>query len=142
MSPELSRNSLYRVDDRYDYYTDNLGRVDKVEGRLELGQKDRNTYQQVCAGGDCRGPTDQGGHLIASIFNGPGEGLNLVPMERLVNQSRYKTLENTWKQALLDGKAVDVKIEPVYSGNSKRPDGFKVEYQIDGNITDGFIDNY
>ncbi len=80
--------------------------------------------------------------MIASIFNGPGEGLNLVPMERLVNQSRYKTLENTWKQALLDGKAVDVKIEPVYSGNSKRPDGFKVEYQIDGNITDGFIDNY
>jgi hypothetical protein len=33
---------------------------------------ERNGYQQSVAGGKDRLPDDQGGHLIASIFNGPG----------------------------------------------------------------------
>ena len=34
-----------------------------------------------------------------------------------------------WK----NGKKVEVKIEPVYSGDSKRPDKFRIEYKIENN---------
>ncbi|HGX8801968.1 TPA: DNA/RNA non-specific endonuclease, partial [Escherichia coli] len=45
---------------------------------LVASKSDRNTYQQ-CKAGKCGSSGDEGGHLIASIFNGPGEKLNLVP---------------------------------------------------------------
>ncbi|CFR15934.1 Uncharacterised protein [Yersinia frederiksenii] len=41
-------------------------------------------------------------------------------------------MENKWADALKDGRQVNVKIEPVYKGNSKRPDSFNVTYSIDG----------
>lgn len=41
-------------------------------------------------------------------------------------------MENTWASALKEGKQVSVKIEPVYSGKSIRPDSFNVEYSIGG----------
>ena len=39
-------------------------------------------------------------------------------------------MENTWAKALDRGKIVEVKIEPIYSGNSMRPISFDVEYKI------------
>ncbi len=41
-------------------------------------------------------------------------------------------MENTWEKALKDGKQVDVKIEPIYSGNNIRPDRLNVQYSING----------
>ena len=41
-------------------------------------------------------------------------------------------MENTWAKALDRGKIVEVKIEPIYSGNSMRPISFDVEYKIEG----------
>ncbi|AVK02855.1 DNA/RNA non-specific endonuclease family protein [Pseudomonas aeruginosa] len=41
-------------------------------------------------------------------------------------------MENTWSSALKQGQMVSVKIEPVYSGSSVRPDRFTVRYSIDG----------
>ncbi|HCF0113450.1 TPA: DNA/RNA non-specific endonuclease, partial [Pseudomonas aeruginosa] len=75
---------------------------------------------------------DEGGHLIASIFNGPGEKLNLLPMNGNLNKGAWKSMENTWSSALKQGQMVSVKIEPVYSGSSVRPDRFTVRYSIDG----------
>ncbi|MCV4344077.1 DNA/RNA non-specific endonuclease [Pseudomonas capsici] len=40
--------------------------------------------------------------------------------------------ENTWVDVLKDGKFVSVKVEPVYSGSSIRPDRFNVKYLIGG----------
>ena len=70
--------------------------------------------------------------MIASIFNGPGERLNLLPMNGNLNKGTWKSMENTWTSALKEGKQVSVKIEPVYSGKSVRPDSFNVEYSIGG----------
>jgi filamentous hemagglutinin len=96
-----------------------------------LTKNDRNTYQQ-CVAGKCGIDGDEGGHLIASIFEGPGEKLNLLPMNGNLNKGAWKTMENEWSSALKEGKSVSVKIEPVYSGGNVRPDRFLVQYSIDG----------
>lgn len=124
-------NTVYKVDGNKTFQTDALGRTSSAEGILVASKSDRNTYQQ-CKAGKCGSSGDEGGHLIASIFNGPGEKLNLVPMDGNLNKGVWKQMENTWANALKDGKQVNVKIEPVYTGENKRPDSFSVTYSIDG----------
>lgn len=41
-------------------------------------------------------------------------------------------MENSWANALADGKTVDVDIAPHYTGDSMRPSSFNVNYAIDG----------
>lgn len=122
-------NTIYKVDDNKIFKTDSQGRTASVESTLSWSKSDRNTYQQ-CKAGKCGIEGDEGGHLISSIFNGPGEKLNLVPMDGNLNKGTWKQMENTWASALKDGKQVNVKIEPSYSSSSKRPDSFTVTYQI------------
>jgi len=122
-------NTVYEVDNGSIYYTDNQGRVTKVEASLDLMTADRNTYQQ-CKTGKCGDPGDEGGHLIASIFNGLGEALNLVPMDANLNRGVWRDMEREWAAALKNDKQVSVTIEPVYSGIEKRPSGINVQYQI------------
>lgn len=98
---------------------------------MSLTKNDRNTYQQ-CKAGKCGNTGDEGGHLIASIFNGPGEKINLVPMDGNLNKGVWKQMENDWAKALKDGKEINVKIEPIYKGNSLSPESFNVTYSIDG----------
>ena len=47
---------------------------------------------------DCQ--VTKGGHLIAKIFGGSGELDNLVTMDKIVNRSDYRIMENQWKNAL------------------------------------------
>ncbi|QUY47603.1 DNA/RNA non-specific endonuclease [Serratia plymuthica] len=123
-------NKTYKLDGNKSFKTDALGRTESIESSLSLSKNDRNTYQQ-CKAGKCGNAGDEGGHLIASIFNGPGEKLNLVPMDGNLNNGVWKQMENTWANALKDGKKVDVNIQPIYSGDSTRPDRFIVKYSID-----------
>ena len=109
-------NTVYKVDGDKTFHTDAQGRTSLAASTLSPTKNDRNGYQQ-CKAGKCGNTGDEGGHLIASIFNGPGEKLNLVPMDGNLNKGAWKSMENTWAKALKDGKPVDVKIEPVYSGN-------------------------
>ena len=98
-----------------------------VEGQLTLAKAERNGYQQAVAGRADRLPDDQGGHLIASIFNGPGEAVNLKAMNGSFNMTEFRNLERTLEDALKAGKTVDVKIDVIHSGDSLRPDGFRFE---------------
>ncbi|WP_198517303.1 DNA/RNA non-specific endonuclease [Vibrio sp. HA2012] len=127
-------NTNYQFENGYSYKTDSNGRVDSVEADLQLYPWDRNTYQQKVSGRECRNPDDCGGHLIASMFGGPGEGINLVPMNGKLNGSggEWYKFETQWRNILGKGGSVKVKIEPKYSGNSKRPDSFKVSYSTNG----------
>ena len=123
-------NTRYIVDGNKIYDTDHLGRVVRVEATLKLDTLDRNTYQQLKAGKQgIEG--DEGGHLIASILNGSGEKINLLPMNSNLNRSLWKKLENGWAKSLQEGKTVKVKIEPVYQGTDIRPIKFKISYSID-----------
>ncbi|HDS9358533.1 TPA: hemagglutinin repeat-containing protein [Enterobacter chengduensis] len=124
-------NKTYNLDGDKVYKTDHLARPQQVEATLSANVKDRNGYQQ-CKAGKCGNPGDEGGHLIASIFNGPGEKLNLVPMDGNLNKGAWKQMENTWAKAVSEGKEVKVNIQPTYVGDSVRPDKFYIEYTIDG----------
>ncbi|MCZ0170647.1 contact-dependent inhibition toxin CdiA [Escherichia coli] len=124
-------NKVYHVDGDKIYKTDAQARPSQVEATLSPNVKDRNGYQQ-CKAGKCGLDGDEGGHLIASIFNGPGEKLNLVPMDGNLNKGAWKQMENTWAKALGEGKEVKVNIQPSYIGDSVRPAKFKVVYSIDG----------
>ncbi|ANB61629.1 DNA/RNA non-specific endonuclease [Anoxybacteroides amylolyticum] len=138
----LKPNIEYATKEGYRYTTDDRGRISSVEAKLELGKADRNSYAQKVVGREDRLPNDEGGHLIASIFKGSGDIDNLVPMNATLNRSEYKSLENTWKKALEEGKTVEVKIEPIYKGDSSRPAKFEVEYRIDGKKYEVTLTNY
>ncbi|HHP0320379.1 TPA: DNA/RNA non-specific endonuclease [Acinetobacter baumannii] len=77
---------------------------------------------------------DNDGHLITSMFNGPGEGINIVPMDAKFNGSggAWYELEKSWKNALESNQSVKVNITPVYSGTSKRPSSFVIEQNVGG----------
>lgn len=68
--------------------------------------------------------------MLASIFDGPGEKLNLVPMDANLNKGAWKKMENSWAKALEDGKPVKVKINPIYTGDSNRPSSFEIKCTI------------
>ena len=125
----------YETDKGYLYETDANRRTIRVEGELRLKQNDRSGYQQACAGGNCRLSSDHGGHLIASQFEGPGEAINIVAMDRTLNGSsgEWYKMEQEWANALKEGKKVEVKIEVFYKNSKdKRPSEFKISYTIDG----------
>ncbi|WP_281278088.1 DNA/RNA non-specific endonuclease [Peribacillus cavernae] len=118
----------------YTYTTDSVGRISTVEGKLELGKAKRNIHAQKVAGREDRLITDDGGHLIASIFKGSGGLDNLVPMDSNLNRGAFKTLENAWSKALKQGQEVYVKVRPVFRGDSQRPIRFMIDSTIDGEV--------
>lgn len=129
----LKPNSKYKVGDKI-YETDELGRVNRVSGKLELGKIGRNGYQQgksVTLKDGTKG-VDEGGHLIGHQFKGAGEQINYVPMKETLNQGAWKKMESDWAKALKEGKNVEVDMKPIYQGTSQRPVGFKVTETIDG----------
>ncbi|WP_244490617.1 DNA/RNA non-specific endonuclease, partial [Heyndrickxia coagulans] len=138
----LKSNVQYTTSQGYKYITDELGRIIDVEAKLELGNAKRNTYAQRIVGGDDRLANDDGGHLIASIFDGSGEIDNLVAMNARINRSEYKIIEGRWKKALLEGKSVKVNIKPLYKGESLRPVEFKISYTIDDKLYSDRLTNY
>lgn len=130
LNKPLKANADYLVNG-YMYKTDKLGRVASVEGKIDLTVAARNGYQQAKVG-KAGNTGDQGGHLIASIFNGAGEKLNMVPMNGNFNMGAWKVMENKLAAAASAGKKVEVKIEVQYGAAGGRPDGFLVRYAIDG----------
>ena len=47
---------------------------------------------------------DQGGHLIARIFNGPDEQINYILQNAKLDNGEWRAIENEWKKELRDGK--------------------------------------
>lgn len=76
--------------------------------------------------------TDQGGHIVASRFFGPGEQINMYPMVDKLNLGAWKQMENSWADAMVAGKDVKIEVNAIFEGTSKRPSKFEVEYYIDG----------
>jgi DNA/RNA non-specific endonuclease len=70
--------------------------------------------------------------LIASIFNGAGEKLDMVPMNGNFNMGAWKAMENKIAAAASAGKKVEVKIDVIYNSSGGRPAGFSATYSIDG----------
>ncbi len=81
-------------------------------------------------------PDDDGGHLIGAQFQGLKDIDNLVPQNSQINRSggEWFNMETEWANALKETppKRVTVKIDPVYLGDSMRPDIFRITYEIEG----------
>lgn len=137
----LKSNHTY-VSKHATFKTDGNGRVNKVE--IAQLQKDpnfdydvfRNGHQQtksIAVKGGTSG-TDQGGHLLAAQFGGPGEQINLVPMKATINQNpgTWFTMENEWASVLNNGGTVtNIEININYGSNG-RPLSFSVEATVNG----------
>ena len=144
LNGKLEPNTDYKVGNKI-YKTDELGRVKRVTGELKLNKHDRNYYQQGKAGkadGIKDGKVhDDGGHLISSRHDGAGEQINYVPMNSNLNRGEWKKMENKWNNALKEGKKVEIDIQPIYKGNSNRPEVFSVKYWVDGKKKTAFFEN-
>lgn len=118
----------------FTFQTDNIGRVTSVEGRLETYQSDKNRKMPSmdAVGKGEQKESDIRFHLIAHRFDGPDGIENLVAGDSKLNQGDYAKLENSLAEAVREGADVRMKVEPVYSGDSNRPDEFRVSYSIDG----------
>ncbi|WP_338635026.1 DNA/RNA non-specific endonuclease [Spirobacillus cienkowskii] len=136
-SKELSYpkpNRVYMVNGQVHYQTDELGRVfdKKSELTYENWQKrGRNGHQQRNAG-KLGEKDDHGSHLLAHMLGGPGEKINLVPMNKELNGREWLKMEMELNNALKDNKKINFHVKIEYEGNSKRPKRFEVEYKIDG----------
>ena len=127
----LKPNVEYATKEGYTYRTNGEGHISKVCAVLEKGKGKRNKYAQSNVGkGNGRLKSDDGGHLIATIFKGSGNIDNLVPMDSVLNRGDWKSMEKSWSAALSEGRKVEVNIEAVYNGKSARPISFEVEYRI------------
>lgn len=148
-TPELSNGGQYTKSGRmkvlkknihyesngYHYSTDNLGRITTAKGQLQKAKAKRNPYTQRVAGREDRLPTDDGGHLFASRFNGSGDLDNIIAQARNINRSggEWYNLETEWANALNNNQSVYVKTRINYTNTSLRPSSFDVKYIIDGN---------
>jgi DNA/RNA non-specific endonuclease len=137
---KLEANADYHVNG-YKFSTDAKGRVDSISGELTLAKAERNGYQQGVAGRKDRLPDDQGGHLIASIFNGPGEAINLKAMNGSFNMKEYRDFERLLETEIKAGKKVEIKIDVKHLDGNERPDKFIIEYKIDGIVNDMIFRN-
>ncbi|RXK18392.1 DNA/RNA non-specific endonuclease [Macrococcus sp. DPC7161] len=142
----LKPNVEYVTPEGHLYRTDDLGRIKYVEvDNLFLKKGKRKPYMQRVAGRIFRRKDDDGGHLIGDQFAGSGDIDNLVPMNSQINRrgGQWYNMEMTWADALKEvpPKQVRVKIEPIYSGESLRPDKFKVKFTVDNKYFEKTIIN-
>ncbi len=114
----------------YNYKVNESGQITYAGGDLRKEPGERNSYAQRTAGGEYRHENDDGGHLIGARFGGSGGRDNIVAEERTVNRGSYKSLENWWAEELDKGKNVHVDVEPVYHGESIRPDVITAKTEI------------
>lgn len=149
-NPELEKlqpNTIYDVtvvhDGQpvvYSYETDHLSRVVRVQGSLALSiaktpkdrdKNHRNPRTQRKYGGPVK--EYDGGHLIATLFQGPAEKVNLVP--QLAEQNRHgdwRAMERNWAHKLSQNKSIDVEIQISYNDDSQTPSMIKTLSKIDG----------
>lgn len=140
---ELLSNIEY-ISNGNTYKTDDKGRITECDAHLNkiTQEGERNQKDQLDVGGEERQEDDDGGHIIARILGGAGGIENIVPMRKTINRGDYKKMENEIKEAIEDGKPVDVKVNVEYSDdNSKRPSKIEVKYTIDDKKTVEEFDN-
>ena len=131
---DLVPNNQYEING-YKYETDENGRIISAEGDLHLKDRDgrlpiKDSIEDVGKGD--QKATDDRGHLIGDQFDGSNGLENLVPQDSNINRNDFKNFENELAKEVKDGNTVNLKVEPVYDGDSHRPSDIVVTYSIDG----------
>lgn len=130
---ELVPNNEYKLNG-YTYKTDELGRISKVEGTIQLPQEtvSRANLPEIK---DAR-EGDHKGHIIAHDLGGADTEGNLVPMDARLNQSDYRKFEIEVKKTIEEGNNVNGTFELEYENGSSRPSSIIVTLDINGEITE------
>lgn len=131
---DLAPNTEYEING-YKYKTDDKGRIISAEGTLHMKDREgrlpiRDSIEDIGKGDQKEG--DDRGHLIGDQFDGSNGLENMVPQDANINRNDFKNFENELAKEVKDGKDVKVKIEPIYDGDSRRPEAIVVTYSIDG----------
>lgn len=142
---KLLSNVTYKIGNAI-YKTDSLGRIVEVSfDNLQLKDPQRkrrlitNTINEIGKGFEKA--DDQRGHIIADRFDGDNTLANMVPMSPNANQIEYAAIEDTWAEAITNGKNVSGTITFNYSGDSFRPESFNVLYDIGKGTVEKLISN-
>lgn len=131
---DLIPNVSYELNG-YRHYTDEIGRCGAVEGQLHLKSHEgrlpiRDSIEDIGKGFQREG--DDRGHLIGDQFGGSNGLENMVPQNAEINRNDFMHFENDLAKQVKEGSSVYVKVEPIYEGDSFRPDNIVVEYNING----------
>lgn len=131
---DLAPNTEYEINS-YKYQTDDKGRIVSAEGTLRMKDRDgrlpiKDSIEDIGKGDQKEG--DDRGHLIGDQFDGSNGLENMVPQDANINRNDFKNFENELAKEVKDGKDVKVKVEPIYEGDSRRPDAIVVTYSING----------
>lgn len=130
----LEPNIQYEING-YSYTTDEQGRIVSAEGNLHIKQHEgrlaiKDSIEDIGKGNQQEG--DDRGHLIADQFDGSNGLENMIPQDSNVNRNDFKNFENELAKEVKEGKEVHISVEPVYEGDSRRPEAIVVTYSIDG----------
>lgn len=131
---ELAPNSEYEING-YKYTTDDKGRIISAEGKLHMKDREGRLTIKDSIGDIGKGDEKDGddrGHLIGDQFDGSNGLENMVPQDANINRNDFKNFENELAKEVKDGKEVEVKVEPIYDGDSRRPVAIVVTYSING----------
>ena len=131
---DLVPNSEYEING-YKYTTDDQGRIVSAEGTLHMKDREgrlpiKDSIEDIGKGDQKEG--DDRGHLIGDQFDGSNGLENMVPQDANINRNDFKNFEISLADEVKSGKEVTVKIEPIYEGDSRRPEAIVVTYSIDG----------
>ena len=113
------------------------------------GDMNRNAWQQLLAGRKVGGSAYDGGHLIASLFGGPGESANLLAQHMFQNRGHgnpnsdanalafYQLERNLFTQAqerVISGQPTDLhmEVEAVPGPKPGLPSSLAVDYRFTG----------
>lgn len=121
----------------YNFTVDTNTDTTIATGELQNEMASRNSKMQVQAGGESRLETDQGGHLVAAVHNGPAIRENLFAQDSHLNQSQFKVVENA-ERSLIANKDSPASIyteRTAYmshpkQNNGARPDAFMINDTI------------
>ncbi|MEU4384964.1 DNA/RNA non-specific endonuclease [Promicromonospora sp. NPDC023805] len=135
----------YVVNDHV-FVTDHAGRtIEAYTDDLQFGDADRSKSIQSRIG-NIGGDEYDGGHLLANMFAGGPEDINLVPMLSDLNQGNstgdtFYAVEQELRSKLRppadsgpdwEPPRITFKVVPDYEGESRVPIAISVEYTVDG----------
>lgn len=132
-------DTTYVVGGKHVYVTDHASRTVLAEfDDLQLGDADRSESVQKRIGKE-GGVGYEGGHLLANMFGGGGEQINIVPMLQEVNRGAGHSLGNLERDirqfaGASDHAVITLSVRPRYSGTSTVPASFQAVFHAEGSI--------
>jgi hypothetical protein len=121
ISPSTQRPDISR-DFRFREYVSDGKTYKQGSGWLGVPGRVRTHRSRVAQRGVSEGSGDDAGHLIGDRFGAPGGPENLSAQNWVANRyGTYKTLEDTWAEALRNGCEIEVVVTDVTRPDEDRP---------------------